>query len=112
MKIAIPVVQGALCLHFGHCQEFALFDVDPEKKKIIDSRTLPPPAHEPGALPKWLGGQGVNVVIAGGMGIRAQQIFEQSGIQVVIGAPAKSAREVVQAYLEGRLAVGDNVCDH
>ena len=112
MKIAIPTVQGALCLHFGHCEKFAIFEVDMETKKIIDSQMLDPPAHEPGVLPRWLAGVGANVIISGGMGMRAQQLFTEQGVEVISGAPCDDASKVVQAYLSGGLTTGANACDH
>ena len=86
MKIAIPTVDGVLCPHFGRCQQFAVLDVDPETKSINASEMLTPPAHEPGVLPAWLSRMGCNVIIAGGMGGRAVDMFEQNGIKVVMGA--------------------------
>jgi predicted Fe-Mo cluster-binding NifX family protein len=112
MKIAIPVAQGMLCMHFGHSEQFALFDVDPDKKTILGKEMLTPPRHEPGVLPKWLHELGANVIITGGMGIRAQNLFTQSGVDVVVGAPAEDPEKVVQAYLEGSLKTGANICDH
>lgn len=112
MKIAMPVAQGALCLHFGHCQHFALVEVDPDKKEILDTRLEAPPGHEPGALPKWLQQQGADLVIAGGMGMRAQQFLEQFGIQVIVGAPSAPPEEVARAWLDGTLQTGGNICDH
>ena len=79
---------------------------------ISGSQSLEPPPHEPGVLPRWLHEQGVGTVIAGGMGMRAQQIFAQYDIAVVTGAPAGEPTEVVQQWLAGQLATGDNVCDH
>lgn len=112
MRIAIPVVQGKLSLHFGHCDQFAIVDVDPETEKISKIRMMAAPAHEPGALPRWLNEQGVKLVIAGGMGSRAQMLFADNGIDVQVGAPAESAEEVVNAYLQGTLQTGANICDH
>ena len=112
MKIAIPLAAGRLSMHFGHCDQFALVEVDDQTKKIIKTENLQPPAHEPGVLPAWLHEQGANVIIAGGMGQRAQQLFTQNDIKVVVGAPAQSAEELAQAYLDGSLQTGTNVCDH
>ncbi|MBN1588565.1 MAG: NifB/NifX family molybdenum-iron cluster-binding protein [Pirellulales bacterium] len=112
MVIAIPVAEGRLCLHFGHCQQFALIDVDTADKKILDSRYADPPAHEPGVLPRWLHEQGVKLVIASGMGGRAQGIFAEQGIQVLVGAPPEPPEDLVLSYLKGTLASGQNVCDH
>jgi len=112
MKIAIPVAEGKLCMHFGHCEQFALLEVDEKAKKITSKRMLTPPPHEPGVLPRWLHEQGANVIIAGGMGQRAQAIFAEKGIKVVFGAPSESPETLVSQYLAGTLACGENVCDH
>ena len=112
MRIAIPVAQDRLCPHFGHCDQFAILDIDDNLKKVINRNDITPPAHEPGVLPKWLHEKNVNVIIAGGMGQRAQQLFAQNDIEVVIGAATSSPEELVSAYLGGTLETGDNICDH
>jgi Mrp family chromosome partitioning ATPase/predicted Fe-Mo cluster-binding NifX family protein len=112
MKIAIPVENGHLCTHFGHCAEFAVYDIDPATKTTRAKSTHVPPPHEPGVLPRWLHEQGANVIITGGMGQRAQQLFAQNGIQVVLGAPPDLVDGIVAAYLQGTLQTGANPCDH
>jgi len=112
MKIAIPLAEGKLAMHFGHCERFALLDVDPEERKIVGRQELEPPPHEPGLLPPWLANQGANMIIAGGMGQRAQHLFAQQGIQVLVGAPAAALDGLVDQYLEGTLQLGTNFCDH
>ena len=111
MKIAIPLAEGRLSSHFGHCEQFALVEVD-EHNNIVGKTLLSPPAHEPGVLPAWLHEQGAGVIIAGGMGRRAQQLFAQNGIAVIVGAPAATPEELVSGHLKGTLATGDNLCDH
>ena len=81
MKIAMPVADGKLCAHFGHCQVFALFEVDTEDKKIIRREDHTPPMHEPGVLPRWLSEMGVNLILSGGMGARAQQFFRRANLR-------------------------------
>jgi len=110
MKFAIPLAQGKLTAHFGHCQEFALVEV--EGNQIKNKEMLVPPPHEPGVLPKWLHEQGADVIIAGGMGGRALDLFAQNGIQVITGAPVLTPEELVQKYLDQSLETGDNLCDH
>ena len=112
MKIAIPLVNGKLSMHFGHCENFALIEVDEESKKVTKTDVLDSPPHEPGLLPRWLHEQGAEVIIAGGMGQRAQQLFTQAGIQVVVGAADGEPQALVEAYLAGTLERGDNFCDH
>ena len=112
MRIAIPVVDRQLARHFGHCEEFMLFDVDPGAGTAESGQSLRAPAHEPGLLPRWLKDEGVDVVIAGGMGRRAQGLFADSGVKIVVGADSDDPETIVQHYLAGTLATGDNLCDH
>jgi predicted Fe-Mo cluster-binding NifX family protein len=112
MKIAIPVVGGKLSAHFGHCEAFALVDVDRESETRGSTHVLAAPPHEPGLLPRWLAEQGAGMIIAGGMGRRAQGLFEQQKIAVLVGAPSNTPEAIVDAYLRGSLQTGANVCDH
>ena len=112
MRFAIPVAEGKLCMHFGHCERFAIVDVDESTKEIAGVKELEPPPHEPGVLPQWIKEQGATIVIAGGMGQRAQSLFKQSGVDVIVGASAEEPETVVKAYLAGTLQTGDNICDH
>jgi ATP-binding protein involved in chromosome partitioning len=112
MKIAIPVQAGRVSMHFGHCDEFALYEVNEDDKTILGTTMHKPPAHEPGVLPRWLHELGANVIITGGMGQRAQQLFAQNGITVVVGAPAETPDQLASRYLSGTLQTGENICDH
>ncbi len=111
-KVVIPLTGGKLCAHFGHCEKFALLDVDEEQKKILNREDLEAPPHEPGLLPSWLAERGATMIIAGGMGARAQELFAQNGIEVLIGAAADEPENLVQSYLSGSLRSGANPCDH
>jgi predicted Fe-Mo cluster-binding NifX family protein len=110
MKFAVPLAEGKLTAHFGHCQEFALLDVD--GNDITKKETLVPPPHEPGVLPRWLHELGADIIIAGGMGARAMDLFAQNSIQVIVGAPCLAPEELVKLYLEDKLQPGANACDH
>lgn len=112
MKLAFPVANGKLCLHFGHCDEFVIVEVDPDGKRVVSRTALVPPPHEPGVLPRWLHEQGATHVIAGGMGQRAQQLFLQNGVDVILGAPCETPEALASAYLAGTLESGENICDH
>ena len=112
LKIAVPMAAGSLCQHFGHCEQFVLFDVDADNKTILKTNMVTPPPHEPGLLPTWLQEQGADIIIAGGMGSRAQELFVGKGIHVVTGASSEAPEKVVAKYLRGELTTGTNVCDH
>jgi ATP-binding protein involved in chromosome partitioning len=109
-KAAIPLAEGRLCNHFGHCEQFAVIRV---KEGSIDGKELhTPPPHEPGVLPRWLGDLGVNLIFAGGMGQRALSLFAEQGIKVITGSPSHEPETLVHCYLSGTLVSGPNVCDH
>jgi len=112
MKVAIPLANGCLTMHFGHCAQFALIDLDVENKKIINRADFDAPPHEPGLLPKWLAEKDVNMIIAGGMGQMAQNLFKTNNIDVVVGAPAITPEEIVEAFMNNKLESGQNACDH
>ena len=112
MKIAVPLSDGRVSMHFGHCERFALIDADSKSKSIVGRIDVEAPAHQPGFLPGWLAGQGVNVVLTGGMGARAVDLLAQHGIDVVLGVPDTGPEELVEAYLDGRLIPGASACEH
>jgi predicted Fe-Mo cluster-binding NifX family protein len=112
MKFAIPLAEGKLCAHFGHCECFALIDTDEKNEKILSRVDAVPPPHEPGVLPRWLSELKVNVIIAGGMGQKAQLLFNENSIKVIIGASSESPENLVQEFINGTLVSGSNICDH
>lgn len=112
MKIAIPLVDGRLNAHFGHSEAFAMIEVDEQSKAIVNKSEHKAPPHEPGLLPRWLHDLGANVVLAGRMGERAEQLFADNGITVVTGAPEEDPDQLATAYLDGTLELGANLCDH
>ena len=108
--IAVPVAGGIACAHFGHCEQFAFIDV---VDTAIDSvRYLSPPSHQPGSHPNFIAGEGATVVLAGGMGFKAQQMLEAAGITVCLGVAEQESEALVRQYIDGTLAHGDNQCDH
>jgi ATP-binding protein involved in chromosome partitioning len=109
-KVAIPLTDGRLCNHFGHCKQFALIRV--RDGHITDQELQIPPPHEPGILPRWLADLDVDLIFAGGMGQRALSLFVERGIKVITGSPNLEPEALLQAYLSGELAPGPNVCDH
>lgn len=108
--IAIPMEDGLLCAHFGHCEKFAIIEV--ENNEIKEIKEVTPPEHVPGLYPKWVADFGVTDVIAGGMGQKAVMLFNQHNINAFVGAPMKPAEEIVNDFVEGRLNLSANYCDH
>ncbi|MBK9389551.1 MAG: NifB/NifX family molybdenum-iron cluster-binding protein [Bacteroidetes bacterium] len=109
-RIAIPLENGILCSHFGHCEQFAI--IDAENNIITGEVLVTPPPHEPGLLPAWLAEKGVTVVIAGGMGQRAISLFNSQNINVFVGAQLKGHKELAGDLIMNKLTAGANYCDH
>ncbi|NOU58541.1 NifB/NifX family molybdenum-iron cluster-binding protein [Marinifilum caeruleilacunae] len=109
-KIAVPVKEGVLDAHFGHCSHFALIDVD--GKEIVKEELIAAPPHQPGLLPPFLANLGVTDVLAGGMGGRAVDLFHAQNVNVFVGAPALEAKELVLGFLNESIEFTANCCDH
>ncbi|MFP4663901.1 MAG: NifB/NifX family molybdenum-iron cluster-binding protein [Bacteroidales bacterium] len=109
-RVAIPVSNGLLSQHFGHCDHFALYDTENNevKKRVL----LDAPPHQPGLLPKWLADKGATDILAGGMGQRAISLFQKAGVNVYVGVPGKTADRLVEDFLAGKLVTNENLCDH
>jgi len=112
MRVAIPLADGTLATHFGHCESFALLDIDLQDRKLSSRQDVAAPPHEPGLLPRWLADQGVEMIIAGGMGQRAQDLFVKSGIRVYTGSVVAEPELLVENFMAGSLSLGANLCDH
>jgi len=107
MKVAIASDHGAVSGHFGHCEGFTVYTL--EEKKIKNEEFVANPGHRPGFLPNYLNEIGVKLVIAGGIGAGAIEIFNDKGIEVIMGITG-SNKEVIKNYLEGKLVSGGSVC--
>ncbi len=107
MKIAVASEGKMVTEHFGHCQGFAIFEV--ENNQIRSKGFIPNPGHKPGFLPVFLYDKGVNVIIAGGMGAGAADIFNEKGIEVITGAQG-DAETAVEGYLKGELKSTGSIC--
>ncbi len=107
MKIAVASEGKMVTEHFGHCEGFIIFDAD--NGQITRSETVPNPGHKPGFLPNFLNDKGVNVIISGGMGGGAIDIFNEKDIEVIVGASG-DARTAAEKYLKGELKSTGSVC--
>lgn len=107
MKIAVASEKEMVTGHFGHCENFNVFDI--ENDQVVGSTSIPNPGHKPGFLPVFLNEKGVNVIISGGMGGAAVQIFNDNNIEVVIGTQGL-AHEAVEKYVLGELKSTGSIC--
>jgi len=107
MKIAVASEKEMVTEHFGHCSNFNIFEV--ENNKIIKSESISNPGHRPGFLPNFLNDMGVNVIMSGGMGGGAVEIFNEKGIEVITGVRGK-AETAVNSYLKGDIKSSGSIC--
>ena len=107
MKIASACSGKTIDQHFGHCANFMIFEV--EDGKVLSETSIPNPGHRPGFLPNFLADKGVEVMVVGGIGGGAIEIFNERGITVVTGAQG-DARAAVASYLAGTLQSSGAVC--
>lgn len=107
MRIAVATEKEFVSGHFGHCEGFTMYDIEKNDKFV--KKFVQNPGHKPGFLPVFLKENEINVIIAGGMGETAQQLFHQNDIEVVVGAQGLSD-EAVKLYLSGELKSTGSVC--
>lgn len=107
MRIAVAAMGKTVAGHFGHCENFIFFDA--ENGQVTAENSVPNPGHRPGFLPNYLADHGAEVIIAGGMGGGAVDIFHERGVEVIVGAEG-DARTAVEAYLKGGLETTGAVC--
>jgi len=109
MKVAISTDEAQVAFHFGRCPEYTIIEI--ENGEVTKRKTVPIPEHQPNFLPGYLANMGVNVIITGGMGRRAQPLFAQYNIEVILGMAGRPIDQVIDEFLAGKLAGGENLCD-
>lgn len=107
MKIAIACDGNQVSGHFGHCEAFSLYTI--ESGNVTEQIRLQNPGHKPGFLPVFLAENGANVVISGGMGATAIELFNGKNIDVITGATGE-IDAVAKSYIDGKLVSTGSVC--
>ncbi len=109
LKVAVATEGTEVAQHFGRCSAYTLVDI--EGGAATNKTTVLNPGHQPGFLPRFLAEKGVNCVIAGGMGPRAQNLFAEQEIKTIIGVTGP-VEEAINSYIYGSLAGGESLCEH
>lgn len=109
-KIAFPMSGGKLSAHFGHCEQFVIVTL--VDKEIVKEELKTPPGHVHGAYPKFLVGENVDVVIAGGIGQSAINILQQNGVKVLSGVAISDLQSMVKDYVNNSLDMTGEGCNH
>jgi len=108
MRIAISTDGNFVSAHFGRCPSFTIVEI--KGNKLISKKVIDNPGHQPGFLPQFLKEQGVDCIIAGGMGTRAKGLFDEAGIETVLGI-TDSIDNVIKQILNGTLKGGESLCN-
>ena len=110
MKIAIPYENGMVFQHFGHTEQFKLYEV--ADGKIVREEVVDTNGSGHGALAGFLMQRGVDTLICGGIGGGAQMALAAAGIKLY-GGVSGSADAAVEALLAGNLDYNPAVkCNH
>lgn len=113
MHIALPIVGNRFSSHFGQSRSFAVFETDDGTKQIVKRWEIPVPDQGGcSVIPAVLAKQGVNVVLAGGMGAGAVNKLRLAGIEAIVGVVGADPEAIVLDYLKGQLAHSNDTCQH
>jgi predicted Fe-Mo cluster-binding NifX family protein len=107
LKIAIATDGEYVAAHFGRCPAFTLVDID--ENRITACEVIDNPGHQPGVIPRFLHDRGVRCIIAGGMGVRAVELFRDLEIEAIAGIDGK-VNEAIEKFIKGALAGGESFC--
>jgi len=107
MKIAISTDGEYVSAHFGRCPSFTLVDI--ENGKLISKKVIDNPGHHPGYLPQFLSEKGVNCMVAGGMGMRAKELFKDANIDTILGVEGK-IDSIIDKIISDTLEGGKSLC--
>ncbi len=109
MIVAVATENEMVAQHFGRCPEYTLYRL--ANQAVEEKKVIANPGHEPGYLPGYLSALGVSCIIAGGMGQRAQSLFDAERIKTYVGISGP-VNDVIDAYLCGELQSGISCCEH
>ena len=107
MRVAISTDGDYVSAHFGRCPSFTIVNI--ENGKVAKKEMVENPGHQPGFIPQFLHQKGVECIIAGGMGMRATGLFNELGIQAIVGVSGK-IDDVVEKLQKGTLEGGESLC--
>lgn len=110
MRVAVAYQNESVFQHFGHTEQFKIYDI--EGGKIIDERIIDTDGNGHGAIAELLDNNEVDVLICGGIGDGAQKALEELDIEFYGGVSGK-ADDVVKSFVDGTLEYDKDVhCNH
>ena len=107
MKIAISTEGDYVSAHFGRCPSFTILEI--KNGEITGKEIINNPGHHPGFLPQFFNEKGVECIIAGGMGMKAVDLFNQYNIKQIVGITGR-IEDTISQILSGTLKGGESLC--
>lgn len=107
MKIAISTDGDYVSPHFGRCPSFTIIEVG--NGNLLKKETLKNPGHHPGFLPEYLHKREIECLVAGGVGRRAEELFREVGIEIIVGVKGK-IDEIIEQILKGEIEGSESLC--
>ena len=107
MKIAISTDGKLVSGHFGRCPSFTIVEI--EENKIKSKEVVDNPGHHPGFVPEFLHKKGIDCIVSGGMGRKAEELFRQYNIETVVGITG-TVDETLEKIRNGSLESTKSLC--
>ena len=107
MKTVISTDNGFVSAHFGRCPQYTIVEI--ENGQLKNKDIILNPGHEPGLIPRFLIQKGVDCIIAGGMGKRAVNLFNEMNIDTILGISGE-IDFVIKKHVAGTLEEGASFC--
>ncbi|MEN8153444.1 MAG: NifB/NifX family molybdenum-iron cluster-binding protein [Acidobacteriota bacterium] len=109
MKIAIATEGDLVAQHFGRCSEYTIIKV--ENSKVVEKAIIDNPGHAPGYLPRFLSDMGVKIILSGGMGPKAINLFRERKVEPLVGVSGP-VNKIIEDLLNEKLVLGESECNH
>lgn len=115
MRIAMPIAEGKFALHYGSCETLSIHDIDLQRGVAMPVAVVDAPAEGMCGAGPWIASQGVQVLLAGGLGAGAAQGLGKAGVRVFAGIKETDPAKVLEMFLDGvaearELAPGESMC--
>jgi predicted Fe-Mo cluster-binding NifX family protein len=109
MRVAVSTESGEVAQHFGRCSHYTIANIG--DGRVLSKQIISNPGHEPGFLPQYLADRGVECIIAGGMGSKAESLFRERNIGIIVGVTGK-VDSVLESLAQGKLESSASMCEH
>lgn len=108
MRVAIAVDKGVISAHFGHCEQFLVYNI--ENQTIMNVEALKNPPHQKGFLPNFLESHDIDCLITGSIGGMAVKLLDELNIRTIRGVSGKP-EDIIERFINDSLESSDEICE-